>query len=40
MIAETATPTPPLVADTFIIRDGVGGDWATVWRLPAMIRVV
>ena len=38
----TATPTPPLAADTFIIRDGVGGDWVTVWRLPlpAVIRVV
>ena len=41
MAAESPTTTPPPVAEAFVmVLVGFGGDWAAIWRLPAMVGVV
>ena len=41
MASESTPPTPPPVAVTFVmVLVGFGGDWAAVWRLPAMVGMV
>ena len=39
--AESPTTTPPPVAKAFaVVLVGFGGEWAAIWRLPAMVGVV
>eukprot|EP00956_Cyclotella_meneghiniana_P025442 scaffold53110_cov61-Cyclotella_meneghiniana.AAC.1 len=39
--AESIPPTPPPVADTFVmVLVGFGRVWAAIWRLPAMVGTV
>ena len=42
MAAESSTTTtPPLVAEAFMmVLVGFVGDWAAIWRLPAVFGVV
>ena len=39
LAAELPPPTPTPVAEAFVmVLVGFGGDWAAIWRLPAMVR--
>ena len=41
LAAESTPPPPPPVAEAFVmVLVGFGGDWAAIWRLPAMVGVV
>ena len=41
MADESPTSTPPPIAEAFVmVLVGFGGDWAAIWRLPAMVGVV
>ena len=41
MAAESPMTTPPPVAEAFVmVLVGFSGDWAAIWRLPAMVGVV